>query len=227
MSDKIRDSAVQKVLYDPWLIAVVSQIVGGILSGLIVYYLTESRNGLSDRDYEMLFGRSVKLPKGLSFLLNWHYVIFYLILLAGIIGITLMQDPLAINWYQIAIYVVLITWWSMVALNVFVLMDGATLEGPLPMPILLFLAIIIPIVGHTNSVKYTLFAFIIKVGLGILFYGIVSRFPSLDIRSLMSTLLSIFAWVDTIFYAHLFLRRYPEFSNWREGRFIIELGWPK
>lgn len=219
-----------EILYDPWLVAVISQVVGGVLSGLIVYYLTQRRSQIFDLELEKLFKWKVHVPEGtpISFLLNWRYALFYLILLLGIAGLTLLQDPLSINWYRIAIYVVLITWWSMVALNVFVLMDGAGLQGRLPNPLLLFVSIIFPIIGHTKSVAYTLFAFITKVGLGIFLYGVLSRFARLDTRSIISILLMGFALVDTLFYAYLFLPRYPEFYNWREGRFIIaELGWPK
>ncbi|UCG84179.1 MAG: hypothetical protein JSW38_05015 [Dehalococcoidia bacterium] len=220
----------REVLYDPWLVAVISQVVGGVLSGLTVHYLTRSRSQISDREIKKLFKWKVHVPEGtpFSFLLNWRYAFFYLILLLGIAGLTLLQDPLSINWYRIVIYVVLITWWSMVALNVFVLMDGAGLQGRLPNPILLFVSIIFPIIGHTKSVAYTLFVFITKMGLGVFLYGALSRFADLGTRSIISSLLVVFALVDTLFYAYLFLPRYPEFYNWREGRFIIaELGWPK
>jgi hypothetical protein len=221
---------VDDILYDPWLVAVGSQLIGGVLSGLIIYFLTHSRTDLSTRDIERLFRNRVAVPERtpLSFLLNWRYLVFYLILFSGIVGLTLLQDPTSSSWFQIGVYVVLVTWWSMVALNVFVLMDGAALEGRLPSPFLLFVSIVLPVIGHTKSVVYTLFDFITKFALGILLYGALSRLSDIGIRSIMSVLLVGFALIDTFFYAYLFLTKYPEFSNWREGRFIIdEFSWPR
>jgi hypothetical protein len=225
-----RKGDMREILSDPWMIGVGSQLIGGVLSGLIVHLLTKNRSNLSDLEIRELFRWNVRIPTKtpLSLLLNWRYVLFYLVLLLGITGLTLLQKSDPIAWYHVALYVLLVTWWSMVALNVFVLMDGAGLEGRLPNPILLFVSIIFPIIGHTKSVVYTLFAFITKAGLGVFLYGILSRIAHWHMRRIMSALLMGFALVDTLFYACLFLPKFPEFYNWRYGRFIInELGWPK
>lgn len=221
-----------EILYDPWLVAVASQVIGGVISGLIVYYLTQNRSGLTDDDIRKLFPPHIRVNvptrTPLSLLLNWRYFIFYIILFSGIAGLTLLQNPISINWLQVFVYVILVTWWSMVALNVFVLMDGAVLYGHLPNPLLLFVAIIFPLIGHTKAVVYTLFAFITKFGLGILLYGVLLRFYRVDTHFIISVLLMGFALVDAVFYAYLFLTRYPEFYNWREGKFIVnKLDWAK
>ena len=96
-----------EIFYDPWLVAVVSQIIGGVIAGLIVNQLTKNRSGLSDKEIERLFKYRVRVPRSITFrfLLNWRYLFFYLITLAGIAGITLLQDPSSISWVDIIIYV--------------------------------------------------------------------------------------------------------------------------
>jgi hypothetical protein len=225
-----RGGKMTDIWYDSYMVGVITQIVGGVLSGLIVHWVTRSQSSISDLEIRRLFQWKVEVPRRapLAFLLNGRYVVFYVVILSGIAGLTLLQDPREIAWHRIALYVLLVTWWSMVALNVFVLMDGAGFEGRLPNPILLFVSILVPVIGHTKSVAYTLFAFVTKVGVGVLLYGFLHRAFHWQTHSILSVLLMAFALVDALFYASLFLSYVPEFPNWRDGRFIVnELGWPR
>ena len=109
-----------EVFYDPWLIAVASQLIGGVLSGVIVYYLTQARTGSPTQGMQRLPRDRTWVPARTtaSYRLGRRYLVYYLVLLSGIIGLTLLQDPTSISWFQIFGYVIAVTWWSMVALNV-------------------------------------------------------------------------------------------------------------
>jgi hypothetical protein len=213
------------VFYDPWLIAVASQLIGGVLSGVIVYYLTQGRTRSPTQDMQRpprdRPRSSVRTTA--SYRLDRRYLVYYLVLLSGIIGLTLLQDPTSISWFQIFGYVITVTWWSMVALNVFVLTKFGVPPMGLPGPLVLFVCVIFPVIGHTKSVQWTLFTFIAKFALAVFVYGILSRLFDVDTGSIiMSILLVSFALVDTFIYAYILLARNPEFSKWgREGYFII------
>jgi hypothetical protein len=111
----------------------------------------------------------------------------------------------------------------MVALNVFVLMTFGMSQIGLPGPIVFFVSVIFPVIGHTKSVQWTLFAFTAKLGPAIFVYAIISKLSDTGTTSItMLILLVSFALVDTSLYAYLLLARNPEFSKWnREGQFII------
>lgn len=209
----------KELLYDPWLVGVMSQIIGGVIAGLIVHIIT-NRPQLTDQEICELFP-GVRIPKIKRFRLNWRYIIFYGVMLSGTVGITLLQDPSLFDWYQISIYLLYIAWWSMVALNIFTLMDGASTRRILPNPILFLIGIIIPFIGHSKSVVYTAFALLTKAGVVLLAYGVSNRLSNVNNYQLVSGLMAILASVDVFFYAYLFLPRYAEFWNWRDGQFII------
>ena len=109
----------------------------------------------------------------------------------------------------------------MVALNIFVMMDGAIIRRYIPNPIMFLVGILIPIIGHSKSVTYVSFALIAKAGLAFLTYGITKRLTTINDYELISFLMILLALVDAFFYAYLFLPRYAEFWNWRDGRFIV------
>ena len=65
-----------------------------------------------------------------AFVINSRHLLFCAAMLSGITGLTLLQDLRSIDWFTIGPCVIMVTWLCMVTLNVFVLLDGADIEGP-------------------------------------------------------------------------------------------------
>ncbi|MCB8978783.1 MAG: hypothetical protein H6657_15300 [Ardenticatenaceae bacterium] len=214
----------EEMLQNPWLVSMGSQIIGGIISGYIVYRLTQTENYQSDFHTRDFFkGRPIKpLRIPLRYRLNWKYLIFYIVALSAIVGITLMQDFTTISWFNIVVYVITIAIVTLFILNGFILLDGATLpfqqvKGGIAV---VLGSLILPVFGHTKAITWTLFPLVVKASTGLLVVGIFDRVLGLADLAVMIALI-IFALVDTIFFAYLFLPRYPEFRNWLDGHYII------